>query len=99
MYEPKVTEGGTVVGKLEIEGRIEALEKKVAELEKERPGRPEQKHAEQYLESHIDSLRICEELLDVLAKHRLSMFWLDHILDLLGRLARERSPIQNIRFK
>lgn len=93
-----VINGAVVVGELEIKERIEALEKKVAELEKERPGQPEHQNPE-YLEGDIDSLKICEELLDVLVKHRLSLFWLDHILDLLGRLARERSPIQNIRFK
>lgn len=41
MLESKTTEGGIIVGKLEIEGRVEALEKRITELEKERPGQPE----------------------------------------------------------
>jgi hypothetical protein len=57
------------------------------------------KDAEEHLACHIDAVKICDELLDVLIKHKLSIYWLDHILDVLGRMARERSPIRNIKFR
>lgn len=44
----------------------------------------------------IEKHKICNEMLDVLAKHRVPMYVLDRVLDCLKDMALSNTPIQNI---
>lgn len=44
----------------------------------------------------IKSEKVCNEMLDVLAKHRVPMYALDRVLTVLKNMALSYTPIQNI---